>query len=141
MLQLGKRTNQGRRAMCLSVGQPKLLSRGRCLMTKTCGSSCEYICSCLHMKWSLHKFQSLKSNALVKRIIESKAAYFQSLFYRSYFTCCSRRHVTEKAERVKWKKKIEGIRLEEKEWLPFYILLVHFSFGRIMKIDYSTISS
>lgn len=38
-------------------------------------------------------------------------------------------------------KKIEGIRLEKKEWLPFYKLLVHFSFGRIMKIDYSTISS
>lgn len=101
VLQLEKRINQGIRLMYLSVRQPVFFNRWRCLITKAFSSFCDCICSCLHMRWSLYKLLSLKINALVKRIMQIKAAYFQSSFHQCYFVCCSRRHLTEKAGRVK----------------------------------------
>lgn len=115
------------RAVYLSMGQPILLSRGRCLVTKACSSSCEYICSCLHMRWALYKFLCLKIDALLKRIMDTMAAFFHSFFHQSYFISCCRRHLTEKAERVKWKK-TEGIRLRKRMVSILYTFYTFLSF-------------
>lgn len=98
VLQLEKRTNQG---MCnmFVCGAAHIPQQGE-------GSDDQglYLLLCIYLYLLTHEMVPVsisKSQKLVKRIMEAKAAFFQSLFHQSYFICCSRRHHTEKAERVK----------------------------------------